>query len=110
MALKGIQIEKLYFTITEVAAQFNLAASVLRYWESEFIIIQPKKSRKGDRLYTKEDIENIRLIYHLLREKGFTIEGAKKYLKENKNAHQQFELVESLQKLRQFLVELKENI
>ncbi len=110
MALKGIQIEKLYFTITEVAAQFNLAASVLRYWESEFIIIQPKKSRKGDRLYTKEDIENIRLIYHLLREKGFTIEGAKKYLKENKNAHQQFELVDSLQKLRQFLVELKENI
>jgi DNA-binding transcriptional MerR regulator len=93
-----------------VAAQFSIAASVLRYWESEFIIIQPKKSRKGDRLYTKEDIENIRLIYHLLREKGFTIEGAKKYLKENKNAHQQFELVDSLQKLRQLLVELKENI
>ncbi len=110
MALKEIQIEKLYFTISEVAAQFSIAASVLRYWESEFIIIQPKKSRKGDRLYTKEDIDNIRLIYHLLREKGFTIEGAKKYLKENKNAHQQFELVDSLQKLRQFLVELKENI
>lgn len=110
MPLKEIQIEKLYFTISEVAAQFNIAASVLRYWESEFIIIQPKKSRKGDRLYTKEDIDNIRMIYHLLREKGFTIEGAKKYLKENKNANQQFELVDSLQKLRQFLVELKENI
>jgi DNA-binding transcriptional MerR regulator len=110
MPYKEIQIEKIYFTISEVASQFNIAPSVLRYWESEFIIIQPKKSKKGDRLYTKQDIENIKLIYHLLRTKGFTIEGAKKYLKENKNAHQQFELIESLQKLKSFLIDLKENL
>ena len=110
MAHKEIQIEKLYFTITEVAAQFSIAASVLRYWESEFIIIQPKKSKKGDRLYTKEDIENIKLIYFLLREKGFTIEGAKKHLKENKNAHQQFELTQSLQNMRKLLLDLKESL
>ena len=110
MAHKEIQIDKLYFTITEVAAQFSIAASVLRYWESEFIIIQPKKSKKGDRLYTKEDIENIKLIYFLLREKGFTIEGAKKHLKENKNAHQQFELTQSLQNMRKLLLDLKESL
>ena len=110
MAHKEIQIEKLYFTITEVAAQFSIAASVLRYWESEFIIIQPKKRKKGDRLYTKEDIENIKLIYFLLREKGFTIEGAKKHLKENKNAHQQFELTQSLQNMRKLLLDLKESL
>ena len=108
MPYKEIQIEKVYFTIGEVAAQFGINPSMLRYWESEFTHLQPKKSRKGDRLYTKADIEQIRVIHHLLKEKGLTIEGARKHLKDNKNVKENFQTLESLQKIRKFLIGLKD--
>jgi DNA-binding transcriptional MerR regulator len=107
---KEIHIEKVYFTITEVATQLNVNASLLRYWETEFTFIQPKKNKKGDRLYNKKDIENLKLIRHLLKEKGFTIDGAKKHLKENKNAGDQLKLIQSLNTLKQMITNLNNDI
>lgn len=75
--------EKLYYSIGEVAKAFNVNASLLRFWEKEFSEIKPKKNAKGNRYFSKADIENIRLIYHLVKEKGFTLDGAKVYLKTN---------------------------
>jgi DNA-binding transcriptional MerR regulator len=82
MPYKEKEIEKMYFTISEVAKQFNVAASLIRFWETEFEILKPRKTTKGNRLYSKKDIENFRLIYHLVKEKGYTLDGAKKKLKE----------------------------
>ena len=81
MAYKEKEIEKLYYSIGEVAEQFNVAPSLIRFWETEFDILQPKKNRKGNRQFTKEDIDQIRVIYHLVKEKGFTLSGAKEMLK-----------------------------
>jgi len=74
--------EKRYFKIGEVAKAFNVNASLLRFWENEFDVLKPKKNAKGNRLFTQEDIKNLQLIYHLVKEKGFTLEGAKNKLKE----------------------------
>ena len=77
------QDKKLYYTIGEVAKMFNVNTSLIRYWEKEFSIIKPKKNRKGNRLFTPKDIENIKLIYHLVKERGMTLQGAKKKLKKS---------------------------
>lgn len=104
-------LDKQYYGIGEVAEMFHVNTSLIRYWENEFDILKPKKNRKGDRLFRPEDIRNLQLIYHLLRERKFTIEGVKKKLKEGKKATEQhFEMVQSLQKIRQFLVELREQL
>jgi DNA-binding transcriptional MerR regulator len=85
--------------------------SQIRFWENEFDILQPRKNRKGDRLFRVEDIKNLQLIYYLLRNRKFSIEGAKDYLKANKNKVKlNFKLVESLTKFRSFLLELKANL
>jgi DNA-binding transcriptional MerR regulator len=73
-------LTKLYYSIGEVADLFAVNASLIRFWEKEFKIIQPKKNKKGNRLFTPKDIENINKIYHLVKEKGYTLEGAKKAL------------------------------
>lgn len=105
------EIEKIYFTIGEVAQQFGVATSLIRFWESEFKILQPKKNKKGNRQYTKHDIEKIKLIYHLVKERGFTLHGAKEMLKNNpEELQQKMDAIESLQKVKQFLIELKENL
>ncbi len=83
MAYKDKEIEKLYFSIGEVAQMLDVNTSLLRYWESEFKELQVRKDRNGVRLFTKPDIEMIKLIYSLVKEKGFTIEGAKLQLKQN---------------------------
>jgi DNA-binding transcriptional MerR regulator len=102
-------LEKQYYSISEVSEMFRVNTSLIRYWENEFDVLKPKKNRKGDRLFRPEDIHNLRLIYHLLRERKYTIEGAKQKLKEEKKlAMQNFELVQSLLKVRKFLTELKE--
>jgi DNA-binding transcriptional MerR regulator len=77
------QLTKLYYTIGEVATMFNVNASLIRFWEKEFSIIQPKKNKKGNRLFTPKDIINFNKIYHLVKEQGFTLEGAKNSLKNN---------------------------
>ena len=100
--------KKLYYSIGEVAEMFNLNTSLLRYWETEFDILKPRKNRKGDRHFRPEDIKNLSLIHHLLRQRKYTIEGAKDYLKKNKSkAQQNFELIQRLEKLKRFLLELK---
>ena len=111
MAYKEKEIEKIYYSIGEVAEQFNVAPSLIRFWESEFDIIQPKKNRKGNRQFTKEDIENVRTIYHLVKQKGFTLQGAKEMLKNDTQAvRDKMEMYESLKKIRQFLVEVREKL
>ncbi len=105
------KLDKQYYGIGEVAEMFHVNTSLIRYWENEFSILKPRKNRKGDRLFRPEDIRNLQLIYHLLRERKFTIEGAKKKLKAEKRiTERNFEMVQSLQKVRQFLVQLKETI
>ncbi len=111
MAYKEKEIEKLYYSIGEVADQFNVAPSLIRFWESEFEIIQPKKNRKGNRQFTKEDIDNVRTIYHLVKEKGFTLQGAKEMLKnDTQSVRDKMELLESLKKVRSFLVEVRDKL
>lgn len=110
-AISEMELNKQYYGIGEVAEMFHANASLIRYWENEFDILRPKKNRKGDRLFRPEDIRNLQLIYHLLRERKYTIEGVRKKLKdERKITEQHFEMVQSLQKIRKFLVQLKEQL
>jgi DNA-binding transcriptional MerR regulator len=103
--------QKLYYGIGEVATWFNVNTSQVRFWENEFDILKPRKTKKGDRLFRVEDIKNLELIHHLLRVKKLSIQGAKDYLKANKkNANLQFALTQSLEKFREFLLELKANL
>ena len=83
--MKDLNPNKLYHSIGEVATAFDVSTSLIRFWEKEFDVLKPRKNKKGDRLFTQEDIKNLHIIFHLLKERGFTIEGAKKKLKENKN-------------------------
>ena len=100
--------QKLYYTISEVASWFKVNTSLLRYWENEFDILKPRKTRKGDRLFRVEDIKNLQIIYFLLRQKKYSIEGARTYLKQNKSqADTHAQLVQSLTKFKTFLLELK---
>ncbi len=88
MPYKETDTVKLYYTIGEVSAMFDVNASLIRFWEKEFDIIKPKKNKKGNRLFTSEDIDNFKIIYNLVKEQGLTLEGAKKYLKGNKKSLQ----------------------
>lgn len=111
MPYKEKAIEKLYYSISEVAEIFKVNNSLIRFWEKEFSIIKPKKNKKGNRMFTKEDIENIRLIYHLVKERGFTLQGAQQKLKENKeDTVNQVEVIDRLNKVKSFLLELKEKV
>ena len=111
MPYKEKTIEKKYFAIGEVAEMFDVAPSLIRFWESEFEIIAPKKNRKGNRQFTREDIENVRLIYHLVKEKGFTLQGAKEMLKKDSGKiRNELDMIDSLQKVRTFLVELRKQL
>ncbi|RYZ20490.1 MAG: MerR family transcriptional regulator [Chitinophagaceae bacterium] len=101
--------KKQYYGITEVAAMFGVNASLLRYWEGAFSM-QLRKNRKGDRFFTPQDIRTIQLIHDLLRRRKFTIEGARDFLRKNKGADQRYELIQSLQRVRKFLVELKAQV
>jgi DNA-binding transcriptional MerR regulator len=98
---------KQYYTMGEVSAMFKVNQSLLRYWETEFDILQPRKNKKGDRYFRPVDIKNLHLIYHLLRQKKYTIEGAKDFLRNNKKAKERFEVIERLQQIRNFLLEWK---
>jgi DNA-binding transcriptional MerR regulator len=111
MPYKEKTIEKKYFAIGEVAEMFDVAPSLIRFWESEFEIIAPKKNRKGNRQFTRDDIENVRLIYHLVKEKGFTLQGAKEMLKKDSGkVKSDLDMIDSLKQVRSFLVELREQL
>ncbi len=111
MPYKDTDTVKLYYTIGEVSRMFNVNASLIRFWEKEFEVLQPKKNKKGNRLFTAEDVENLRIIFHLVKERGFTLQGAKAKLKDNKtDVAGTTEVFDSLTKIRSFLVELKEQL
>lgn len=102
---------KLYYSISEVAKMFDVNESLLRFWEKEFPIIKPKKNAKGTRQYRKEDIENIRLIYHLVKEKGMTLPGARQKLKDNKeDTIQAIEIIDRLKEIREELLKMKKEL
>ncbi|MEO6683377.1 MAG: MerR family transcriptional regulator [Ginsengibacter sp.] len=105
-----ILFQKQYYSIGEVAAMFNENISLIRYWSNEFPILKPKKNKKGDRFFRPDDIKNLKIIYHLLRERKYTLAGAREFLKNNKIAGEKQELIESLEKVKVFLLELKSNL
>jgi DNA-binding transcriptional MerR regulator len=111
MPYKEKKVERLYFTIGEVARMFNVKTSLIRFWEKEFDVINPKKNKKGNRFFTNEDIDNFHLIYHLVKERGMTLKGAEMKLKQNRtDVQSNFEIVKSLQDIKKTLLELKENL
>ncbi|GEO06798.1 MULTISPECIES: MerR family transcriptional regulator [Adhaeribacter] len=111
MPFKEKDIEKQYYSIGEVAAMFEVAPSLIRFWETEFEVLKPKKSKKGNRLFTPKDIENLRIVYHLVKERGFTIQGAREVLK-NKGVQtrDKYEIIQSLEKVRDFLTHIKNQL
>ncbi len=111
MPYKEKEIEKKYYTIGEVADELRVATSLIRFWEGEFDIIRPKKNRKGNRQFTKEDIQNIKLIYHLVKEKGYTLQGARDFIQSGSEAaSNKIEIIESLHHIRSFLVKLRNEL
>lgn len=105
-----VLFQKQYYSIGDVATMFKENTSLIRYWENEFSILKPKKNRKGDRFFRPEDIKNLKMIYHLLRERKYTIDGAKEFLKNNRSAAEKHQMLESLQRIKSFLLELKSNL
>jgi len=102
---------KLYYSIGEVSKMFDVNTSLIRFWEKEFSILNPKKNAKGNRLFTQKDVDNMHIIYNLVKERGFTLEGAKKKMKENKSdVMNEAEMLKSLKKVRSFLLDLKEEL
>ncbi|MEM1337910.1 MAG: MerR family transcriptional regulator [Bacteroidota bacterium] len=103
--------EKRYYGIGEVAKAFGVNTSLIRFWEKEFDVLRPKKNAKGNRKFTPQDIKNLQLIYHLVKERGFTLEGAKTHLKEEKHKTlSNFEVIEKLQKVKAELLKIKEQL
>ena len=103
--------EKRYYGIGEVAKAFGVNTSLIRFWEKEFDVLQPKKNAKGNRKFTPEDINNLQLIHHLVKERGFTLDGAKTHLKEEKQKTlSNFEVIQKLQKIKAELINIKENL
>ncbi|TFH20773.1 MAG: MerR family transcriptional regulator [Bacteroidia bacterium] len=107
MPYKETKVEKLYYSIGEVAEMFEVNTSLIRFWEKEFDIIKPKKNKKGNRLFTKKDIDNFHIIYHLVKENGMTLKGAKKKMTENKeDTEHNFEIIRSLENIKEMLIDL----
>lgn len=105
--------EKLFYSMGEVAEMFDVNASLIRHWESQFTALRPKRNKKGNRMFTPADVENLKIIYHLVKERGMTLDGAKKALKQVKNdgsTSRKMELLERLQRVRAMLVEVKEDL
>lgn len=103
--------EKLYYSIGEVAKAFKVNTSLIRFWEKEFEVLQPKKNAKGNRKFTPADIKNLELIYHLVKERGFTLEGAKTHLKEGKKETiGNFEIIRKLEGVKAQLLQLKNQL
>lgn len=105
-----ILFQKQYYSIGEVSKWFRVNQSLIRYWETEFDILQPRKNRKGDRFFRPIDVKNLVLIHDLLRRRKFTLEGAKEYLKNSKKAEEKFAMIQSLEKIKSFFLELKASL
>ena len=104
-------MEKVYYSIGEVAKMFGVNTSLIRFWENEFDIIKPRKNKKGNRMFTRNDVDNFHIIYHLVKERGFTLNGAKIKLKEkNTDYFENIQLIKTLKNLKAFLLEVKDNL
>jgi DNA-binding transcriptional MerR regulator len=111
MPYKEREISKRYYTMGEVTEMFDANPSQIRFYEKEFEILQPRKNKKGNRLFSPEDIENLKIIFHLLKEKGFTLQGAKEHLKNSKGEVKENQrIIDSLEKLKQFLLDVREQL
>jgi DNA-binding transcriptional MerR regulator len=103
--------DKRYYSIGEVAKAFDVNASLIRFWDKEFDILKPKKNAKGNRMFTPEDVKNLKLIYHLVKERGFTLEGAKTHLKEGqKKTLDKFEIISKLETIKTQLTNIKNHL
>jgi DNA-binding transcriptional MerR regulator len=103
-------VQKSYFTIGEVAEMLNVAPSLIRFWEKEFDVLKPEKTDKGTRKFSQKDIQNLRLIHHLVKEKGYTLQGANEKLKHDPKIEENAQLIDSLKRVKTFLVELKNSL
>ncbi len=111
MAYKEKEIKKLYYSIGEVAKMFKVSTSLIRFWEGEFDVLKPRKNKKGNRLFTDKDINNLHTIYHLVKEKGYTLEGARKTLSAKGSTDlSNAQIVKKLKNIRSFLVEMQESL
>lgn len=102
--------DKLYYSIGEVAKAFDVNTSLIRYWEGEFPIIRPKKNKKGNRYFTPEDIENFKIIYHLVKEKGYTLDGARIALTTNTKVSETVSMIDRLEFVKAELIKLKNSL
>ncbi|MDR6966402.1 DNA-binding transcriptional MerR regulator [Flavobacterium arsenatis] len=103
--------DKRYYSIGELAKAFDVNASLIRFWDKEFDILKPKKNAKGNRMFTPEDVKNLQLIYHLVKERGFTLDGAKTHLKEGqKKTLDKFEIISKLESIKVQLVNIKNEL
>jgi len=103
--------DKRYYSIGEVAKAFGVNASLIRFWEKEFDVLKPKKNAKGNRKFTQEDIKNLKFIYHLVKERGFTLEGAKIHLKEEgKKSLSNYEIISKLEGIKAQLIKIKSEL
>ena len=103
--------DKRYYSIGEVAKAFDVNTSLIRFWDKEFDILKPKKNAKGNRMFTPEDVKNLQLIYHLVKERGFTLEGAKTHLKEGqKKTLDKFEIISKLEAVKAQLTAIKNQL
>lgn len=103
--------EKRYYGIGEVAKAFDVNTSLIRFWEKEFDVLKPKKNAKGNRKFTPEDIKNLKLIYHLVKERGFTLDGAKTHLKEEKQKTlTNFDIIDKLEDIKNQLIKIKNQL
>jgi DNA-binding transcriptional MerR regulator len=104
-------MEKLYYSIGEVARMFDVNTSLIRFWEKEFPILQPVKNERGKRQFTQKDIENLKIVYHLVKERGYTLQGAKEFIRNKKEgADKEMEIVNTLKDIRSFLINLRKEL
>jgi DNA-binding transcriptional MerR regulator len=110
MPYKEIKVEKLYYPIGEVAGMLEVPVSTVRFWENEFDILKPMKNKKGNRLFTQNDIKNLKIIHHLIKNEGMTLSGVKKKLSVSwKETDSKFEINESLMKIKSILLDIRDN-
>lgn len=108
MLKKDRKIEKVYYTIGEVSELFEVNPSLIRFWEKEFDILKPQKNKKGNRLFSRQDLENLKIIYHLVKERGYTLQGAREKIRQNKEGiEKNLEIIESLKQIKEYLLDIK---
>jgi DNA-binding transcriptional MerR regulator len=111
MPYKEREISKMYYTMGEVSAMFDVNQSLIRFYEKEFDVLQPKKNKKGNRYFTPEDLENFKIIFHLIRDKGYTLQGAKDHLKNNMDGTRDNQrVIDSLENMKKFLLEVRDQL